>query len=213
MDRKERRAQQIAHAKEHFAHHKAIFQQFDGISTLDWRHESGASNYYVRYVFDENKGYLYISGDLGSAVVRLTERATFQALSHYINSVDYFTEKIQCSTNLYRYDTEIAKEDFAYHFQDYEEENSDEEQENIFDEKMTTSELVAALLDSLDISQGCNPTDELCNQLSDIDADYWEWIGDVGKYIDTRVICWLVGLQMAWKQMQDKPVDSLSTSQ
>lgn len=213
MDRTERRAQQIAHAKEHFAHHKAIFQQFDGISTLDWRHESGSSNYYVRYVFDEDRGCLYISGDLGSAVVQLTERATLQNLSHYINSVDYFTEKIQCSTNLYRYDMEIAKADLAYHFQDYEEENVDEEQENIFDEKMSISELVSGLLDSLDVRQGCNPTEKQCSQLSDLNPDYWEWIGDVGQYIDTRVICWLVGLQMAWEQMQGKLVDSLSTSQ
>ena len=65
----------IDQAKKNFRNHKAKFKQFDGISTLDWRNIDGSSNYYVRYVFDEDKGCLYITGDLGSAVVRLTEKA------------------------------------------------------------------------------------------------------------------------------------------
>jgi len=88
MNRITRREQQISYAKMEFSHHKAVFRQLDGISTLDWRKEDGSSDYYVRYVFDEERCCLYLSGDLGSAVVRLTERATLQALSGYINMID-----------------------------------------------------------------------------------------------------------------------------
>lgn len=200
MDRTERREQQIAHAKEHFAHHKAIFRQLDGMSTLDWRNENGSSNYYVRYVFDESHGFLYLSGDLGTAAVELTERATLKALSGY--EVGYFMEKIRCSTDLYRYDTEIAKEDLTYYLWYCEEDEN---------EKMTISEFITDLLSSLDTRQGLNLTEEQENRLSELNSGYWEWISNVGQCVDTRVVCWLVGLQMAWKQVKDKLVDSLTT--
>lgn len=209
MDRMERKEQQIAHAKIMFSHHKAVFRQLDGISTLDWRNENGSSNYYVRYVFDESRGFLYISGDLGTAAVELTERAMLKALSNY--EVEYFAGKIRCSTDLYRYDAEIAKKDLAYYLRDCEEE-VDEDEEDIFDEKMTISELINDLLTSLDTERGLYLTEEQESRLAELNPDYWEWISNVGQYIATRVICWLVGLRMAQEQVQDKLVDSLSTS-
>ncbi len=208
MDRMERREQQIAHAKIMFSHHKAVFRQLDGISTLDWRNEDGSSDYYVRYVFDEECCCLYLSGDLGSAVVRLTERATLQTLSHYINSVDYFMEKIRCSTNLYCYDVEIAKEDLTYYVQNY----LGSCEEDLSDRKIPLPKEFDVLLKSLDERDGWNLTEEQKIWLSERCPDYWEWLYSTGRYIDTRIILWLVGLQMAWEQVQDKPVDSLSTS-
>lgn len=206
MDRMERREQQIAHAKIMFSHHKAVFRQLDGISTLDWRNEDGSSDYYVRYVFDEECCCLYLSGDLGSAVVRLTERATLQTLSHYINSVDYFMEKIRCSTNLYCYDAEIAKEDLTYYVQNY------LRSCDLSDRKIPLPKEFDVLLESLDERDGWNLTEEQKIWLSERCPDYWEWLYSTGKYIDTRIILWLVGLQMAWEQVQDELVDSLSTS-
>lgn len=205
MDRTERREQQIAHAKEHFAHHKAIFRQLDGMSTLDWRNENGSSNYYVRYVFDESHGFLYISGDLGTAAVELTERATLKALSDY--EVGYFMEKIRCSTNLYCYDAEIAKEDLTYYVQNY----LGSCEEDLSDRKVPLPKEFDVLLESLDERDGWNLTEEQKIWLSERCPDYWEWLYSTGKYIDTRVVCWLVGLQMAWKQVKDKLVDSLTT--
>ena len=175
MDKITRREQQISYAKMVFSHHKAVFRQLDGISTLDWRKEDGSSDYYVRYVFDESRGFLYISGDLGSAVVRLTERATLQALSGYINKVDYFVEKIECSTDKYYYDEEIEER------QDCLEELM--EQFTGFDGFRTVSD------------------DSHC-LLSEICPDYGELLCKAGRYMATRIILWLVGLQMAWEQVK-----------
>lgn len=204
MDRMERREQQIAHAKIMFSHHKAVFRQFDGISTLDWRNENGSSNYYVRYVFDESRGCLYISGDLGSAVVQLTERATLKALSDY--EIGYFVEKIECSTDKYAYDEEIAKEKLKEFLFPEDEELSDEETEE-------RQDCLETLMENFSEFSGFyHVSDDADRVLSETCPDYWEWLYSTGKYIDTRVICWLVGMRMAWKQVQDKPVDSLSTS-
>lgn len=83
---------------------------------------------YVRYVFDEKRGHLYISGDLGHAVVELTEAATLKALSRYIYMVGYFVEKIECSTNLYSYDEKLAHSDLERQLSDYELECEDDEE-------------------------------------------------------------------------------------
>jgi len=203
MNRIELEEKQIAHAKERFAHHKADFRQLDGISMLNWQHESGSTAYYVRYVFDEKRGLLYISGDLGHAVVELTEAATLKALSRYIYMVGYFVEKIKCSTDLYSYDEKLARSDLESRLSEYEEEHeNDEEEENIFDEKMSVPEIISDLLSSLDVMRGLELTEEQQEYLSEIDPDYWEWIGSVGQYICTRVILWLVGLNMAYQQIR-----------
>lgn len=194
------REKQIAHAKIMFSHHKAVFRQLDGISTLDWRNEDGSSDYYVRYVFDEECCCLYLSGDLGSAVARLTERATLQTLSHYINSADYFMEKIRCSTNLYCYDAEIAKKDLTYYVQNY----LGSCEEDLSDRKIPLPKEFDVLLESLDERDGWNLTEEQKIWLSERCPDYWEWIYSAGQYIDTRVICWLVGLRMAYRQIREE---------
>lgn len=191
------REKQIEHAKRNFKNHKAKFNQFDGISTLDWRNENGSSNYYIRFIFDEEKGCLYITGDLGAAVVRLTERATLENLSSYIKSVDYFLGKIQCSTDKYAYDAELAKQQLEQRLID-----SDEEFEAERLEEM--QELVTDTLECFDTFKGFNLSDDVEERLSKEDADYWEWIDDIGKKVDTRIILWLVALEMAYNQIYER---------
>lgn len=184
----------IDQAKKNFRNHKAKFKQFDGISTLDWRNIDGSSNYYVRYVFDEDKGCLYITGDLGSAVVRLTEKATLESLSSYINSVDYFLGKILCSTDKYVYDVELARNELEQHLISPDAEYEDKRLEEL-------RELVADTLECFDTFKGFDLSEDVEERLSKEDADYWEWIYTIGKDVDTRIILWLVGLQMAHNQI------------
>lgn len=188
--------EKIAYAKEHFAHHKATFNQFDGISTLDWRNKNGSSNYYVRYVFDEDRGCLYISVDLGSAVVQLTERATLQTLSQYIHMVDYFTKKFECSTDKYTYDENAAKSKFCEFLFPEGEEFTDEETEE-------RQDCLKMLMENFSEREGVSyiPYDA-GKLLSEISPNYWEWLYDAGRCIDNRVICWLVGLNMAYQQIR-----------
>lgn len=191
------RKKQIEQAKKNFRNHKATFKQFDGISTLDWRNKDGSSNYYIRYVFDEEKGCLYITGDLGSAVVRLTEKSMLESLSSYINSIGYFLGKILCSTDKYVYDLELARDQLKQRLiipdEEYEDERLDELQV-----------LVSDTLECFEELNGFNLSDDVKERLSKEDADYWEWIYDIGKDVDIRVILWLVGLEMAYNQICKK---------
>ena len=90
----------IDHAREKFADFTATFKQFDGISTLDWRHKNGSFDYYMRVIFDEDRECMYISGDLGDAVFQFTEKAMIERISRY-SSFYYFMEKMQCSSDEY----------------------------------------------------------------------------------------------------------------
>lgn len=198
MDRMERREQQIAHAKIMFSHHKAVFRQLDGISTLDWRNENGSSEYYVRYVFDEERCCLYLSGDLGSAVVRLTEHSTLKTLSRYIKMIDYFVGKIECSTDKYRYDEEIAKEELKEILFPEDVMLSDEEKEE-------RQDCFEELMEQFNNFHGFGTVSQDSDRvLSEAYADYWEWIAGAGQYIAPRIILWLVGLQMAWEQVKNE---------
>ncbi len=187
------REKQMEHAKYHFANHKAEIKEHDGITVLNWRNQNGSSDYYVHYVFDGK--FLYISGDLGSAVVHLTEKATLKALSRYINMVDYFVEKIKCSTNKYAYDEKNAIAELRERlFPDDEEETPE----------LVNADLIEEIMQHYSHYDGFRniPTD-LLEQVEELDESYFEWIYSCGEEIHGRIILWLVGLQMAWEQVNN----------
>lgn len=174
-------------AKSNFRNHIATFIQYDGISVLNWRNQNGSSMYYIRYVFDENMGLLYISGDSGSAVLRFTEQVSLKSVAKSVDTMDYFMRKVVCSTGVYTYDCDKAEEDLK--------------------ERYLDETLIAELLECFDLRNGIQLSDKsLMNRLENIDSDYWEWIGSIGKEVDIRVILWVVGLNMAYEQLESKNI-------
>ena len=194
----EKRECQKESAKRHFANHIATYSTENNIAILDWRKKSGSSAYYVRYVLDTEHCCLYITGDLGYAVVRLTERATLSALAGYINTVDYFVEKIQCSTDKYQYDEAVAKTELREHLLQY--------KRQIYDTDMlTVGELINNTMHDFDCYNGFNLSAENDELLSAICGnEYSEWLYNLGCYVCDRVILWLVGLNMAYEQLESE---------
>lgn len=82
--------QEMVKAEKRFANHKARLDILDeNVRVLNWR-QPGTQAYAIRAVMD---GYhVYITGDLGSAVICLTETATLKALSGYWKKPGYFME-------------------------------------------------------------------------------------------------------------------------
>lgn len=193
----------IERARRQFKDFVPVFKQLEGIQTLEWRHKSGTSNYYVKYVFDEEDWNVYISGDLGSAVISLTEKATLQTLSKYIRMPGYFIEKIECSTDLYNYDIDTAREELKETLSgyidpdDFDEDELEEEQDKL-------AELLDELMECVDQFDGWRLSDNLDRKLSEHDPDYFEWLYNVGKYINPRVILWLVGMEMAYDALEEQ---------
>lgn len=197
-------AERIKRSEKHFSNHIATLHQFDDISTLDWREKNGSSHYYVRYVFDEKHSHLYITGDLGAAVVQLTEKATLETLSDYIENIYYFIKKIQCSTDLYVYDYDTAKAVVTKYLtdveQDFDEEDEDaaEAYEELMEER---KELVSELMENFSTDKGFQVSSSLQDILYDVCPDFHDWLWNAGRNVDERIILWLVGLNMAYQQL------------
>jgi hypothetical protein len=181
--------------KDWFENHVAEFEKLnDRVSILNWG-KPGSCFYYTRYVFDGCK--LYISGDVGEAVFCLTEKASIESIKDY--SVDYFHGKL------------AAFGESEYDFDDKEAIKRLKEER-----KETTSKEYKKILTYLidEVESCCNVdnwryvTDQNWNDISEYDPDANEWIYEVGNVVPLRVQGYLIGIKMAYEQLNNKAVDA-----
>lgn len=193
------REEQIKRAKTMFANHVAHYKQLDDIETLTWQNKNGGSNYCIRYVFDVKRCCLYVSGDLGSAVVQLTEAATLKTLSTYIDEIDYFVRKIECATNDYDYPDDQVQSDLQAELLEWLEICEDDPSEI---EQLKT--LFEQLPEFCDRFTGWNVPSNVIDELSIYNDNCMEHILPLGRRISDRVIQWLVGINMAQSHFWDE---------
>lgn len=192
---------------EWFRHHQATIETAplrDGrssITVLDWS-RPGSNMYAVRYVFSGST--LFVTGDLGSAVFKLTERASLSSLAHY--NMSYFHEKLACcdSDDMgVDFDADSAcasiKRTLSEHLEG--EEESDAELECLI------TRLCAA-------AEGCQTktgwSHELVrytDELSALDSDWYEWLPCCGDTYSCRLLAYLIGLKMADAQLNGTETD------
>ena len=114
-----------------------------------------------------------------------------------LKDIDYFSSKIQCSTDLYTYDLEEAKADLASQYlPEYDTELSTEEREE-------RERMIQELLEQC-FSRSTGITDipfELSEKLQQIDQDYLYWVSSAGRCIAQRIIYWLTALNMIYEEL------------
>lgn len=189
--------------RKHFATHKAtLIQDTERYFAIDWRRADGCSDYYINYILDKKRGSLIISGDLGNCIATWCNKLTAANLKQYLNSVDYFMEKFQCTSNDYTCFSDDIKADIRKHFDDYDINVEEICEEETFD---SADEFWQYIENEVDESaarvNNFLPTDELLRIIEKIDGDYFEWLYDCGKRIHPRVYLWVVGFQMACEQL------------
>ena len=155
----------LAHAKERFSEHIAVYHDYGNIATLDWA-KPGHIEYRIRYIFDKERNVLSISGDLGEAVAYPTCKVDLENCATSFQSIDYFTEKIRVSSDLYDYDERDAEEELRKEFLGgalSKEERKDRE------------DLINRLLENYTLDRGVGVLDDgVINDLYRIDPDAWE---------------------------------------
>lgn len=195
-----------------FKNHKASYRRGYLFDTLDWRRPNELQ-YYIRMVFDherEDTKAVYITGDMGEAVVYPTCEATLEGMAKCFTSPwskktgtidineDYFIEKIKASSNLWEWNHGLFEEDLRRGFRRY----------YGNDERMT-SELNEFLEEHFH-SYFADIRVEDCGVEMDQDArDAWEalvpdgghWIYDCGKRLSNRIVFWLVAMRLAYEQI------------
>lgn len=183
-----------------FKDHKAEIEKHGDITILKWRNPN-SSSYYVRYVFDGSR--MYITGDIGEAVFNLTWKA--EVHSFHDVYLRYFLEKMStCSNGKYEFDSDTAKEKLiewkAKVLEDKGFENQDDKEEFLetFDEMIED----ANCCDGEQQWAWEYVNEKYSDFISEIDADYWEWIYEIGRVIPYHNYAYLIGLKMASEQLR-----------
>lgn len=117
---------------------------------------------------------------------------------------NYFTEKIQCSSDLYVYDYRKAHQVLTEELlSDIHDEDFDdpEDAECVREER---GDLISDLLTGLDQYSGWTVGSDLTDRLSEIDPDYVEWLYSAGREFHPRIACWLLGLNLAYQQLKQE---------
>lgn len=204
---------------------------------IDWRGEE-SFNLSARFLVDKKKGNFVITGDSGDCIASWHGQISPKNLEAYVNSIGYFEEKIQTSSELREFDDELAEKDFrkeieSFVFVDHEtllefiaDVTGDNLDELIESEKEDLKEdFVDDMNRSLEIIQVMNGytkyiPDELDDILSKWFGGDWYLSGflDCGNRRSNRIYLWSVGYQMAHEQLyggkkeESIPVEDASTT-
>lgn len=199
--------QRIKNAERHFSKHVALWTSVnEDIEILDFRRPDSVE-YALRIVFDDERGgRVYISGDIGEAVVYPTCRAKLKDMALCFTRRDengvldvneqYFLEKVHATSDRYEWDAEGFESDFRAHCKEYgiDEHVADE----FLDDNMNSFGGI-----EINGENGIKIDTYVEDKIREIDEDYWEWFFDCGKRINPRIVLWLVGMRLAWEQLEE----------
>ena len=173
-----------------FKDHVPTIFQADTLEIIDWRNPE-SSEYSIRFIFDNYGKTLSITGDLGDAILELP---SFDVVNlrevGKIKDYGYLASKISCSTDLYKYDYDLAREDIVEHLIAYTGKKvrfDDELMESFFDEY-----------------NGFTLSNEIEEELAWIDPDYEKWFYNAGKILCNRVLLWFRALNLIWNSLYSK---------
>lgn len=188
--------------QERFAAHKAtLIQDTERYLAIDWRRSDGSGDYYVNYILDKKRGSLIISGDLGDCIATWYNNVSTENMRSYINSIDYFISKFQCTSDDYTYDDDKIVAEIRKTITDHGYDTSYCCERNCMDESDLWEEIKNEVSNSVRGRRLFVPTERLTEIIGEIDGDYFEWLYDCGKEISMRVYLWAVGFQMACDQL------------
>jgi hypothetical protein len=181
-----------------FENHKADYRQVDpkeDIYILDWRNPK-TGRYSLRYIMEGN--FLYVSGDINSAVYDLTWKATLESFADI--SMHYFYEKLSAfPKSKIKFNPNIAKENLT--------ERIDAHKELYYDEEPGYIEILKEIRELIPECSSHKQweqlliVDDLYDRLTEYDVDAAEWIFDIGNDIPNAIKAHFIGLQMVAKQL------------
>ena len=179
--------------------HKAVLVANDARYTIiDWKRADGGENFGVTFIVDKQHGTLIVSGDLGGCIASWRAAHCVADIAAYVHDVDYFIEKMECSTAKYHYETADVLDDLLNEIEESGLNTHDlefQEQWDLFRREVNVSETSGIVAD----------TDICCNFLDYYLGDDWYLdLHDYGRRVAYCVYLWSVGFQMAVKQLQEE---------
>lgn len=190
-----------------------LVQEDDNFFIMDWRDKNGSGNMATRYILDKKKGTLIITGDSGNCIAAWYNSINPEDMAVYINSVDYFIGKIQCTEFKYEYewtdvlsDLKALREEYLGYVREGDildnKDNmiTEEECEEDFDE-------MKELLYDINIDEHASYPEELVELFEKYSTDWWEsGFSDLGKRISIRIYQWIYGFQTGLEILRGKEI-------
>jgi len=194
-----------------FKYHEARYVKGESFDVLDWK-KPGTRMYWVRMVFDHERSEtsaVYITGDLGEAVVYPTCEATLSGMATCFTRngsggmVDinegYFLEKVKTGSCLYNWGVEEFKEDLREMFV---REYGKYEDQGRLDEFL--EEYCDSYCPGVEVDNGVHFTDYRAKDaIEEIFPDCNEWIWECGQRVSPCVVFWLVAMRLAYEQVKN----------
>lgn len=187
--------------EESFKKHVATFTDYGNIKILDFK-EPGTNNWQIRFLFEEDYYRLHISGDLGELIAYNYDNMTYEDFgTDFVHNPGYFESKIRCcSRDLYNYDYDKAKEDLKEYLAEYD--WAEEMKYSAYDSMEDTRDYeIECILDDLTTNTGLGS--KAYDRLSEIDANCFEWISEVGKEKSEILNIYLTAFELAQKQLEE----------
>ena len=180
--------------KEWFANHKATVITTGDTTTIQWAQPS-TSMYSVTYILHENK--IFITGDIGDAVFRLTWQAGIHTFND-LSSHEYFLSKLTASSReRWGFDYETAMDDI-----------------NDWAANDPTNETMIEMKNELlDIAQNSGTLAEYTHRIYEhyenqidyaFDTEDYAHFATFGQTTPDCFVAYLVGLQMISEQLKGK---------
>lgn len=206
---REKAAKSFAAYGQEFA--PTLVQEDDIFFIMDWRDKNGSGNMATRYILDKKKGTLIITGDSGNCIACWYNHVTPEQMAVYINSVQYFIEKIRCSDHKYEYDwddvetdlKELEEEYLGYvregGFKDnYGKEITEEDCVEDFEE-------MRSLLGEIRLTEESNYPKDLIELFEKYNTDWWEGgFSHIGQRVSCRIYQWIYGFQTGVEMLRGK---------
>ena len=202
---------QIAEAIRQFGKHETTYMTgVSGIDVLDFRRPDTICGA-LRVVFDHQRGQcVYITGDLGEAVVYPTCPATLEDMAECFTSrkadgsifvnCGYFLEKVRATSDRWCWTDERFWKDFKEH--------CDEEGLDDLGFIENHKEFYWDGCVSIDTEHGVTLSETAKEELREIDDDYSCWVYNCGRRVSPRVILWLVALRLAYETVEKTRVEA-----
>lgn len=194
--------------EERFKNHIATFTDYGNIKILDFE-EPGTNNWQIRFLFEEDYYRLHISGDLGELIAVNYNNMTYERFgSDFAHNPGYFESKIKChSRELYEYDYVQAQKDLHERLAEYD--WAEEMKYSAYDTMEETRDYeIECILEDFYHYSGLGS--KAYEKLSEIDADCFEWISEIGKQESGVLDIYLTAFELAQKQLaESKNLESI----
>ncbi|MDA1952018.1 hypothetical protein PDL03_21145 [Bacillus cereus] len=177
-----------------FADHVAEIKGEERLQVIQWG-KPGTNMYRTKYVL--SGANVFISGDIGEAVYRLTCLATLENIKGF--NLSYFTGKLVafCGER-WNFDSNKAKKELKEYWEEYE--MNDQE-----DGKEMYRKIMSAINESSSMNEYQYWLHDAYHSTS-MDSDTISDVSDFGKRLPYRLIGYWLGLQMAIEQLEkNKP--------